>query len=55
MRSLFIRYNPIFSSEGMLRKGYDHKGSVAKKISGRESQEAWRQDELIDAKPAVIK
>jgi hypothetical protein len=30
----------------MLLKGYDHKGSV-EKISGREPQGVWRQDEMI--------
>jgi hypothetical protein len=41
----------------MLHKDYDRKGSVAKKkkISGREPQGAWRQDELIGSKPPVIK
>jgi hypothetical protein len=39
----------------MLHKDYDRKGSVAKKIPGRESQGAWRQDELIGAKPQVLK
>jgi hypothetical protein len=29
--SIFIRNKPIFSSEGMLHKDYDRKGSVAKK------------------------
>jgi hypothetical protein len=39
-----------------LHKEYDRKGSVARKeISGRESQEAWRQDELIGGKPPVVK
>jgi hypothetical protein len=46
-RSLFIRDKPIFSPEKMLHMDYDWKGSVAKKISGRDPQEAWRQDELI--------
>jgi hypothetical protein len=33
----------------MLHKDYDRKGSVEKnkKIDGRDSQGAWRQDELI--------
>jgi hypothetical protein len=31
----------------MLHKDYNRKSSVAKKISGRESQGACRQDELI--------
>jgi hypothetical protein len=40
----------------MLHKDYDRKGSVAKKkISGRESQGAWRQYELIGGKPPVVK
>jgi hypothetical protein len=29
---------PIFSSERMLHKDYNHKGSVEKEISGLESQ-----------------
>jgi hypothetical protein len=40
----------------MLHKNYDGKGSVAKKkISGRETQGAWYQDELIGGKPPVMK
>jgi hypothetical protein len=41
----------------MLHNDYDCKGSVAKnkKGSGLEPQEAWRQSELIDGKPPVIK
>jgi hypothetical protein len=38
----------------MLHKDYDRKTS-AKKISGRESQGACRQDELTGAKPPVLK
>jgi hypothetical protein len=38
----------------MLHKDYDRKRSV-KKITGRESQGAWRQDELIGGKPPVVK
>jgi hypothetical protein len=34
---------PIFSPEWVLHKGYDHKGSVKKNVSGRESQGTdWR-------------
>jgi hypothetical protein len=33
MPSIFIRDNPIFSSERKLYEDYDHKGSVEKKIS----------------------
>jgi hypothetical protein len=38
----------------MLRKDYDRKSSV-EKISDRESQGAWRQDEVIGGKPPVVK
>jgi hypothetical protein len=34
----------------MLHKDYDRKGSVEKRISGREPQGVWRQDELIGGK-----
>jgi hypothetical protein len=39
----------------MLHKDYVRKESVAKEISGRDPQEAWRQDELICGKPPVLK
>jgi hypothetical protein len=39
----------------MLHKDYYSKGSVEKYISGRESQGAGRQDELIGGKPPVVK
>jgi hypothetical protein len=39
----------------MLHKDYDHKGSVEKKISGHEPEEAWRQNELTGDKPPVLK
>jgi hypothetical protein len=38
----------------MLRKDYDRKGSLEKKITGRESKRACRQDELIGGKPPVV-
>jgi hypothetical protein len=38
----------------MVDKDYDDKGSV-EKISDRESQGAWRQDEVIGGKPPVVK
>jgi hypothetical protein len=54
--SIFITDRPNFSSERILNKDYDGKGSVAKKkISGRESQGARSQDELIGGKPPVVK
>jgi hypothetical protein len=37
----------ILSLERMLHKDYNRKGSVGKKIAGRGSQGAWRQDELM--------
>jgi hypothetical protein len=40
----------------MLHKEYNRKCSVEKKnITGRESQGACRQDELIAGKPPVVK
>jgi hypothetical protein len=39
----------------MLHKDYDRKGAVAKKISGRELEGAWRQDVRIGSKPPVVK
>jgi ferric-dicitrate binding protein FerR (iron transport regulator) len=39
----------------MLHKDYDRKGSVEKNVSDRESQGAWRQDELISDKTPVVK
>jgi hypothetical protein len=38
----------------MLHKDYYRKSSV-KKIDGRESQGVWRQKELIEAEPPVVK
>jgi hypothetical protein len=38
----------------MLLKAYYRKSSV-ERISGRGSQGAWRQDELIGGKPPVVK
>jgi hypothetical protein len=43
-----------FSSERMLLKDYERKCSVEKN-SGRGSQGAWHQDELIGGKPSVVK
>jgi hypothetical protein len=49
-----IRGKPIFSSERMLHKANYRKGSV-EKISGRESQGGWHQEELTGGKPPVVK
>jgi hypothetical protein len=38
----------------MLRKDYDRKGSVGKKISRPEPQGAWCQNKMIGGKPPVI-
>jgi hypothetical protein len=46
---------PIFSSERTLYRGYARKSSIGKKNAARESQGAWRQDELIGGKPPVVK
>jgi hypothetical protein len=51
--SIFITDKPIHSSDRELHKGYDHKGSV-EKISGREPQGSWREDELTGHKPPVV-
>jgi hypothetical protein len=46
---------PILSSERTLHKDYDRRCSIGKKYSGRESQEAQSQDELIGGKSSVVK
>jgi hypothetical protein len=38
----------------MLHKDYDRKCLVEKKISDRDPQGAWREDELIGGKPPVV-
>jgi hypothetical protein len=50
-----VNYRPILSSERILHKEYDCKCPVEgeTKISGRESQGACRQDELIGGKPPL--
>jgi hypothetical protein len=54
-RSLFMGDKSIFSSE-RLYKDFDHKGSLVKnKVSSREPQGGWRQDELIDCKHPLVK
>jgi hypothetical protein len=52
--SIYIRDKPIFSSERVLHKDYNHNGSVEKNIYGRESQGTWWQDELMAGKPLVV-
>jgi hypothetical protein len=49
-----VNERPILSSERKLHKDYNRKCSVENN-SGRDSQEACRQDELIGGKPPVIK
>jgi hypothetical protein len=46
---------PILSSERMLYKDYDRRCSIENKNSGRVSQGARRQDELIGGGPPVVK
>jgi hypothetical protein len=43
------------SPERMLHKDYDRRCSIGKKNSGRESQGALRQDELIGGKLPLVK
>jgi predicted alpha/beta hydrolase len=50
-----VNDRPILSSERMLYKDYDCRCSFEKRTSGRESQGARRQDELIGGKPPVVK
>jgi hypothetical protein len=50
-----VNGRPILSSERILHKDYDYKGSIGKKFTGRESQGAWCQDELIGGKSPVVK
>jgi hypothetical protein len=52
--SIFIRDNPIFSSDGMLYKDYGRKGQL-EEISFPESQWACSQGELTDVKSPVVK
>jgi hypothetical protein len=49
-----VNYRPILSSEKMLYKDSDGRCSI-EKILGRESQGAWREDELIGGIPSVVK
>jgi hypothetical protein len=39
----------------MLHKDYYRKSSVKKNSSGRETQGAWRQEEMTAGKPPVVK
>jgi hypothetical protein len=55
-----MRAKPILSSERMLHKDYERKGSVeGKKQTNRNvwswALEAWHQDKSIGEKPQVVK
>jgi hypothetical protein len=51
-----VNDRPILSSERMIHKDYNRKCSVGGEIiTGRGSQGACRQDELIGGKPPVVK
>jgi hypothetical protein len=52
---MLMRDKLIFSSEKMLHKDLDRKGSVEKKNPGRGSQGTWRQDVMIGDKPPVVR
>jgi hypothetical protein len=45
----------ILSSERNLHKDDDGKGSIEKRIDGRDAHGLWCQDELIGGKPPVVK
>jgi hypothetical protein len=47
--------DPNLSSERIIYKDYDRRCSIEKKKSGRESQGARHQDELIGGAPSVVK
>jgi hypothetical protein len=46
---------PMLSSERILHKDYNRNVQLDNKITGRQSQGACRQDELIGGKPPVVK
>jgi hypothetical protein len=50
-----VNDRPVFSSEGIYIKTMTTNNHSKKKITGRESQGACREDELIGGKPPVIK
>jgi hypothetical protein len=49
-----VNDKPILSSERMLYKDYDRRCSIEINNSGRESQGARRQEEMIGGKPSVV-
>jgi hypothetical protein len=51
---LFIRDNPIISSDRMLHKDRDQIVQFQEEISGFEPQRDWRQDEMSGCKPPVV-
>jgi hypothetical protein len=53
--AVIVSDRPILSSEKKLHKDYASKASVEKNNAGRESQGAFRQEELIGGKPPVVK
>jgi hypothetical protein len=51
-----VNNRSILSSEGILQNDYNRKVfNWQNKITGRESQGAWRQDELAGGKEPVVK
>jgi hypothetical protein len=51
---IFIMTNPSSRQRGCYIRTMTARVQLEKKMSGRESQEAWRQDELIGGKPPVV-
>jgi hypothetical protein len=53
--SEIVNDRPILWSERILHKDCNRKCSVGKRNTGRGSQGAWRQDDLIGGRPPVAK
>jgi hypothetical protein len=54
VRNVHLTRCQAYLSERVLHNNYYRKGPV-ENIFDRESRWAWRQDELIDGKPPVVK
>jgi hypothetical protein len=54
-QAAIVNDRPVPSSDRLLYKGYGRRSSIEKNNSGRNSQGAGLQDELIGGKPPVVK
>jgi hypothetical protein len=52
---LYVRNVHLKKGQAHSYKDYDRKSSFEKKISGRETEGAWRQAEFIGGKPPIVK